>query len=134
MGRDREKLRQYQRNWLAKRRRAWLDIHGPCVICGSVEDLQIDHIDPKLKISHNVWSWTEERRDQELAKCQVLCKACHLKKTIEQRPKTDHGKLWMYIKGCRCDLCRATKANSDKKYKRRVPRNGVESGLNPEAA
>ena len=134
VARDKEKLRAYQREWLARRRADWLELHGPCIKCGNDNDLQIDHIDPSQKISHNVWSWTEKRRQQELSKCQVLCKACHLKKTLEQRRKTEHGKLWMYIKGCRCDICKKSKSESDKKYKRRVPGNGSQCGLNPQAA
>jgi 5-methylcytosine-specific restriction endonuclease McrA len=81
---DHAKQNEYQRKWLAVRRTAWLAANGPCVTCGSVEDLQVDHRDPALKVDHKVWSWSEERRAAELAKCQVLCKQCHLEKTVTE--------------------------------------------------
>ena len=57
--------------------------NGPCVKCGcwDLDQLEVDHIDPNTKVSHRVWSWSKERRENELAKCQVLCRACHLTKT-----------------------------------------------------
>jgi hypothetical protein len=45
--------------------------------------LELDHVDPALKVSHRVWSWARERREAELAKCQVLCHDCHVAKTAE---------------------------------------------------
>jgi uncharacterized protein YnzC (UPF0291/DUF896 family) len=43
--------------------------------------LQVDHINNKEKISHRIWSWSEKRRNEELAKCQALCLICHKEKT-----------------------------------------------------
>lgn len=67
-----------------RNRRAWLDANGPCVNCGSSEDLQVDHKDPSTKVSHKVWSWSPVRRAEELAKCQVLCKECHKAKSARE--------------------------------------------------
>ncbi len=75
---------EYQRRWTQRRRLDWLAANGPCVECGSWFDLQVDHIDPATKLNHNVWSWTKERREVELAKCQVLCRPCHAKKTAKE--------------------------------------------------
>lgn len=83
--------------------------------CGSWDELEIDHIDPSQKVDHNVFSWSQERRDAELAKCQVLCSKHHLEKTIAAAPKTDHGRGWMYQKGCRCEPCRAWKREDNLK-------------------
>jgi hypothetical protein len=74
---DKEKQRAYQREWMARRRQEWFDENGPCVWCGSEDDLEIDHIDPMIKENNSVWSWSEERRKAELAKCRVLCHDCH---------------------------------------------------------
>lgn len=100
------KQRAYCRKWMAERRAAWFAANGPCRHCGSSERLELDHIDPSTKVTHAVWSWTEERRNAELAKCQPLCHACHLEKTRQQlrRPIT-HGRTG-YKRGCRCDACR----------------------------
>lgn len=78
---DISEQREYQRKWIAKRRKDWFDANGPCVLCGSSDDLELDHIDESTKVTHNIWSWSEKRRADELVKCQVLCKICHLEKT-----------------------------------------------------
>ena len=105
-------LRDYQRQWVA-RRRAEFFAGKACVRCGSQERLELDHIDPKLKVAHQIWSWSEVRQAEEIAKCQVLCHDCHLQKTGEDfgwgtRP---HGTLTSYKRyGCRCAECRAANA------------------------
>ena len=83
---SRKWLRDYQRAWISKRRLEYFE-GKYCERCGSSEDLQLDHVDPDKKISHRIWSWSEERREEEIAKCQVLCKPCHRSKTFDQRPK-----------------------------------------------
>jgi 5-methylcytosine-specific restriction endonuclease McrA len=113
---DPGRQREYVRNWLAKRREEWF-ADKACVRCGTTSNLQLDHVDAATKVSHRIWSWSQERRDAELAKCQVLCQPCHEKKTKqagENWNKTNafrHGSHAMYrTHGCRCDLCKATQA------------------------
>lgn len=79
----REEQREYQRKWIAQRRIAWVQENGPCAKCGSWLDLEVDHVDPALKamFPRDIWSRRQEVRDAELAKCQVLCGACHIIKT-----------------------------------------------------
>ena len=101
-----EEQRRYQREWLQRRRLAWLDAHGPCAKCGSDVDMEVDHIDPALKVDHKVWSWTEERRAEELEKCQVLCGKCHDAKTAEQRrARIRHGHTHD-VRRLRLSMCR----------------------------
>lgn len=88
----REYLRNYQRNWIARRRKDWFDKNGPCVICGSMEQLELDHINPEDKITHVVWSLSEGKRNLELSKCQVLCRTCHKRKTSEYNRSRLKGK------------------------------------------
>lgn len=106
---DMQTQREYQRLWMKKRREDFFN--GKCCVqCGSIESLELDHIDPKLKISHNIWSWAEQRRQEEIAKCQVLCKSCHQKKTSLMRP-AKHATDNMYGKyKCRCDDCRRARS------------------------
>jgi 5-methylcytosine-specific restriction endonuclease McrA len=111
-----ETKRRRQREWIANRRKQWIDENGPCVICGSLVDLQVDHINPTEKVSHRVFSWSKERREVELAKCQVLCFRCHRNKTTSDcrtyfpRPVNHiHGTTTEYRRGCRCELCVASK-------------------------
>jgi hypothetical protein len=82
---DADRQREYMRNWMRQRRLDWLMEHGPCVDCGSGNDLEVDHVDASTKITHRVWSWARERREAELAKCVVRCEACHDRKTTASR-------------------------------------------------
>lgn len=110
-----EEQREYNRLWMKNRRDSWFKEHGPCVNCGSWENLELDHEDPKQKVTHRVWSWSKERRDKELAKCRALCSDCHKEKTAAELkekfsvvdPKRwKHGTNNTYNKHkCRCDLC-----------------------------
>lgn len=81
---DPEDKRRYAREWRAKRRAAYF-VDKICAACGSVDQLQLDHIDPATKIHHSIWSWSAERREAELAKCQVLCKPCHDEKSAGEQ-------------------------------------------------
>ena len=125
----REAQLEYQRQWMANRRAAYFEDKS-CVRCGSVEELRLDHIDPKEKVSHRIWSWKKERREAELAKCQVLCEPCHKEKTREDllaAAENRCGTLAKY-KGpykCRCVACR--QANRMYEHDRRL-RHGDLSG------
>ena len=101
---DKTKQSAYQVAWASRKRQEWLERNGPCR-CGSNDRLEVDHVDLTKKISHRVWFWSQERRDNELNKCQVLCYACHLEKTFSQRPKAEHGGSTLYNNGCRCYTC-----------------------------
>jgi hypothetical protein len=102
----REYMRDYQKKWIARRRAEWFK-DKKCVKCGSTDRLEIDHIDPKTKVSHTVWSWAKTRREAELAKCQVLCYEHHLEKTkIDMREMDVNahlrridpaGRAWCYV-------------------------------------
>jgi 5-methylcytosine-specific restriction endonuclease McrA len=109
-----DRKREYDKQWRQRRRIQYFE-DKICAKCGSKVDLELDHIDPSTKISHSIWSWSEERRDSELKKCQVLCYNCHKEKTAIDLSKmfliTDpnrwkHGTNNTYNRhGCRCDLC-----------------------------
>lgn len=117
--RRREYLRDYQKKWLRNNRLAVLEGKS-CVSCGGTERLEFDHIDPKTKISHSIWSWSKERRASELAKCQILCRSCHKKKTAADMGWTvPHGSSNRYRRyGCRCDVCR--RGNADRVARQRA--------------
>ncbi|QQG33571.1 HNH homing endonuclease [Pectobacterium phage PcCB7V] len=89
MVKDKEKYREYMREYMASKRKKRKDeaiaaLGGKCKTCGSVDNLQFDHIDPEGKKftlgdkqDMNDAGWNEE-----LKKCQLLCSNCHLDKTI----------------------------------------------------
>lgn len=122
-------LKKYQNNWLKSRRRAWLDLNGPCKHCGSSENLEIDHINPAEKTDHRIWSWSKVRLEEELKKCQVLCRVCHRRKTTAQFKVTEHGTSAMYKHGCRCRACKDKKLEiiyRHRRKKRLVAQEGFE--------
>lgn len=115
---DPEKRRAYHRAWIKARRDAYF-AGKSCTECGSTDRLELDHIDPTTKTHHAIWSWSAERREAELAKCQPLCPTCHLAKSIDQLPLThgivpyQHGTRSMYRHGCRCSACCAWRSRSN---------------------
>jgi hypothetical protein len=136
--RDRAAQRAYQKEWCRRRREEWLKEHGPCVDCGSWENLEVDHVDPRLKISHRVWSWKRERREAELAKCVARCSSCHQEKTDRDHDcgYISHGCPYRgYGRGCRCSECRAAEVRrvSDGRRKRKLAARltGRTSGFGP---
>lgn len=103
-----EYLKIYQRNWMRNRRRQYFK-DKQCCKCGSRDHMELDHIDPALKVEHKIWSWSKRRRDEELLKCQILCRACHKRKSALERgffSPEDHGRSMSYKKGCRCVYCK----------------------------
>lgn len=77
-------IRAYQREWIRKRRLEFFK-DKQCVECGSVDFLELDHIDPTTKKypPAQLWGMSDLNPNKvaELAKCQVLCSVCHEKKT-----------------------------------------------------
>lgn len=109
---SREEQQAFQRRWLADRRNAFFADRA-CVKCGATDDLHLHHRDPSQKESHRIWSWTEERRDAEIAKCDVLCGPCHRELHAALRRKCGLGG---YKRGCRCEVCRNAKRESNARY------------------
>jgi hypothetical protein len=110
---------EYQNAWLQRRRTTWLIENGPCRQCGSLDNLEVDHINPYTKTDHKVWSLSEPKRNAELAKCQVLCSSCHHKKTTAQSYiQRRHGTTNMRrLGGCFCTACKRAVADEKAYYR-----------------
>lgn len=123
---DPDKQKAFSLAWQKKRREDWFLENGPCRECQSWNRLELDHIDPSTKISHNIWSWRYERRTEELRKCQPLCHDCHKKKTSAfNRARYSlilHGSSGGYGRGCRCDKCSSWQKSRMDKYHADHPR------------
>lgn len=101
--------RHYQNNYMREihstRRAEWVASQGgKCAACGSTTQIEIDHVDPRLKEREIalIWSCSERVRARELAKCQLLCKECHKAKSAREQKR--HG-VSSYRGGCRCEDC-----------------------------
>lgn len=79
---DLDAQRQYQLEWMWRRRWGWILENGPCVWCGSTTNVQVSWKNPatkQVKIA-SIWSRSQENRDRLLADCEVLCGDCTRKK------------------------------------------------------
>lgn len=118
---DPEKQKAYQLRYVRERREHYLKVMGNiCCKCGTTENLEVDHVEPNKKIDHRIWSWSHKRIQDELTKCQLLCRDCHIAKSVEEQDyiPREHGTNLMYLKDkCRCDDCKAAHAVVNRKYR-----------------
>jgi hypothetical protein len=107
---ERDYNREYHLERYHARMREFIEqLGGKCVQCGSVDELEIDHIDPATKefTIASRWGLPDEAMQKELSKCQLLCYDCHKEKSASARRVDVHGTWGMYRRrGCRCDECR----------------------------
>jgi 5-methylcytosine-specific restriction endonuclease McrA len=110
--------------YLKERRKAAKVLLGSkCIMCGTSERLDFDHINPDFKeieISGAIakhWAW--DQLVIELKKCQLLCRSCHIKKTTKDYKNKAHcGTYWMYRKyKCRCAQCNVANSAMLKHWK-----------------
>lgn len=130
---------KYMANYMKLRRvkrreKVIAHLGGKCSICGTNENLEINHINPKEK-SHNIGDIQDgvwEKIIEELEKCELLCVEHHKQVTKEQYKKglmpppwnkntavRFHGSARKYSEdGCRCEPCiKAKKLYRQKKIK-----------------
>lgn len=116
---NKDQQRAYQRRWIQRRRQEYFDMHGSCIKCGSSDNLCLHHKNKNAKISHKIWSWSNQRQLDELSKCVVMCERCHNHLHTQQSMR--HG-LSRYQAGCRCNICKKVKSIENKRNRRRVGR------------
>ena len=79
-------MRIYMKNRRATRRLQILEILGnKCAVCGTEENLEIDHVNSKIKsftLSGKTLDRSWDTILNEVNKCQLLCNFHHRKKTI----------------------------------------------------
>lgn len=106
------------------RQRSIIFLGGKCQRCGSVHNLEIDHINRKDKcftLSGKGLDFTWNKIEAELVKCQLLCQNCHLVKSYEagDLTKSQHGSYRKYQSGCRCHLCRKVPRDTARRYRKK---------------
>jgi len=114
MYKNKEKQREYQKNWMRERRENFFK-DKKCIVCGSSDHLVLHHNDSSMKEEHRIWSWSRKRFDAEMSKCSVMCQVCHNKLHANQRKK--HGRS-RYFAGCRCPICVKAQNDYNRKYQR----------------
>ncbi len=82
-----EKVREQKREYSKKRKELCLEyLGGKCVVCGTIHNLQFDHIKregKKYEITRKL-TYKFDNIKEELDKCQLLCAPCHLDKTAKE--------------------------------------------------
>jgi hypothetical protein len=120
----REYMRKYAMERYYRKKQELIErLGGKCRVCGSTDSLQFDHKNHGSK-DYEVTTkmWWSKNVDEEVAKCQLLCKSCHTLKSIGEKGHTvakgTHGTLSAY-RYCKCDLCREANAKycRDRKLK-----------------
>lgn len=123
---DKKYNNQYHLNYYHKRRKWFIDyLGGKCIICGSTENLEFDHIDPQTKLLNpkEAIRLTKEKAFEEIDKCQLLCESHHIHKTNSEKTQFNHGTVYAWMKKkCRCNVCEPVwrKWNDDRNIKRRL--------------
>jgi hypothetical protein len=124
MARDLVAYNEYQREYQLTRyhqrkKAAIAQLGGKCALCEVAEDLEIDHIDPALKMLaiSRLWSVSEAKFLAELEKCQLLCKPHHAEKTRREQ-SVDHGGGASGKRNCPCKPCKRRKAEYMSAYTR----------------
>lgn len=90
--RTKEEQRAYQLRWILRRRQDWIDVNGPCQMCGSSDKLEVDHKDASTKLISptSLWGMSDKnpKKIAELAKCWVLCSDCHKIKSAKNKDQS----------------------------------------------
>jgi 5-methylcytosine-specific restriction endonuclease McrA len=84
-------MNTYMKQRYEKRRhKAIENLGGECSRCGSTNELEFDHKDPSTKTMSvaRASSLSNQRWNEEIAKCQLLCNSCHKAKTKEDRERS----------------------------------------------
>ncbi len=87
---NREKIREQRRGYRDERKSYCIEyLGGKCVVCGTIHNLQFDHIKregKKYEITRKL-TYNFDYLKEELDKCQLLCAPCHLNKTASEWTK-----------------------------------------------
>lgn len=110
----------YLARYHRRRREAVELLGGQCSRCGSSERLEFDHKERSLKSAEIALLLTQgqNRLNEEVQKCQLLCHGCHVEKT-RQETTVGHGGGTTGIRRCKCELCYAKKLEYNREWKRK---------------
>lgn len=103
--------KEYHREYYKKRRQEILDyLGGACVVCGTSDSLEVDHINKTEKSFNISKKMSVKNNSTELDKCQLLCQKHHREKTSRENSGFTHGTRHGYMNHrCTCPKCSAAK-------------------------
>lgn len=116
-------MNEYMRKRRERRRnQARERLGGRCLICGTTELLEFDHVDPDTKTaevsSAKMLDGPLEQLFAEVDKCQLLCRSHHIEKAQlnqefggghNRHTHRPHGSGMQYAERCRCSECKLWK-------------------------
>lgn len=111
-----------KKRYYTRRKQAISYLGGKCVRCASDRRLELDHIDKTTKEFDigKFWGTGLDRFWKEVAKCQLLCKRCHMDKTNVENGKKlavgTHGTVSSY-RYCKCESCRSAQRDYIRRYR-----------------
>lgn len=132
---------------VADRKLKWFSENGPCRVCGSSDNLEVDHVNPSEKSFSIHWGMRWDALEVELKKCQALCERCHDNKSAAEKSKGGqlvrekthgdfkHGTLNGYkYRKCRCEECRAAMNDYARKYSKTPVGRAIQKRFNSKRA
>lgn len=125
---SKEYMNEYMKRRYRERRSIFIvQLGGKCVDCGSVDNLQFDHVNCEEKefdIAKRLASAPIDVLSNEIKKCVLRCEMCHIVKTSAEDNSVPHGGGLSGKKNCKCKPCR--KRNNEYQRKLRLDKaNGV---------
>lgn len=82
MALSKEAMKEYMKvRYYTRRAEAIAYLGGKCVDCGTSQNLEFDHKNPKLKSFHIGKAFASMAKDKlyvEVDKCELRCRPCHL--------------------------------------------------------
>lgn len=113
-------MSDYMLNRYHERRKFWIaELGGVCNKCSQTERLEFDHIDRETKkydIAKILATWSPHIIEEEMRKCQLLCRSCHAKKSAAELA-VDHGGGVSGKKNCPCALCKSRRSEYNRNYR-----------------
>lgn len=82
---DNKYHREYNKARYHRIRNEYLEqLGGQCIDCSVEYDLEFDHVDPSTKLFPigKLLNFSKVKRDEEIKKCVLRCKSCHIIKSV----------------------------------------------------
>lgn len=108
----------YNARYHTRRAEVITQLGGACNQCGSVNNLEFDHIDPATKDFNVSKKITNADITDEISKLQLLCHRCHIEKSKLDNG-VEHGGGLSGKRNCKCDPCKTRKNEYMRNWKQK---------------